>query len=123
MADHITVSVQARFLPEQSDPVDSRYVFGYTITIHNHGDKPTQLISRHWVITDENDSVQEVEGLGVVGKQPVILPGEHYTYSSGAILSTETGTMTGTYQMKTDDGSTFEAQIPTFALIPPNKLH
>lgn len=123
MTDDIQIAVQAHYLPEQSDPNSDRYVFGYTITIGNHGDAPAQLIGRHWFITDQNDAVQEVEGLGVVGKQPVIQPGEHYTYSSGAILATETGTMTGTYQMKADDGSMFEAQIPTFALLPPNKLN
>lgn len=123
MTEDIVVTVQSQYLTEQSEPESHRYVFAYTITIRNEGDETAQLISRHWIITDENNAVQEVKGLGVVGQQPVIEPGEQYTYSSGAILATTTGTMVGTYQMKAADGVMFEAQIPTFALIPPHKLH
>ncbi len=123
MNDQIKVTARSEFLPQQSIPDEDRYVFSYTITIANQGDSPAQLISRHWIITDESGAVQEVKGLGVLGQQPVINPGEKYTYSSGAVLNTATGTMTGRYQMKTDNEEMFEADIPTFALIPPHKLH
>ena len=82
-----------------------------------------QLISRHWIITDANSDVQEVRGVGVVGEQPQLAPGEEYTYSSGVILPTDTGTMTGSYQMRSALGEEFDAPIPKFTLIPPHKLH
>lgn len=123
MDSPIIVSARSEFLPDQSEPARGRFVFSYTITIANQGTTPAQLISRHWIITDESGAVQEVKGLGVIGQQPIISPGEKYTYSSGAVLDTATGTMTGSYQMKTNDNQMFEASIPTFALIPPHKLH
>ena len=123
MTDSILVKVQTQYLDAQSQPSQQRYVFAYTITITNHSEQNAQLISRHWVITDSAQQVQEVKGLGVVGKQPHLKPGESYTYTSGVVLATETGIMTGSYQMQTDDGTQFEAQIPEFALVPPHLLH
>lgn len=123
MNHSINVEVQTHYLAEQSEPVEQRYVFSYTITLSNTGQLPAQLISRHWIITDAEEAVQEVKGLGVIGQQPTIAPGQKYTYSSGVVLATDTGTMTGSYQMQGTDGELFEAAIPTFALIPPNKLH
>lgn len=119
----IAIEVKTRFLEEQSEPQAARYVFGYTITLTNNGPGDVQLISRHWIITDDNGEVQEVQGTGVVGEQPVISPGANYSYSSGVILATETGTMTGTYQMRATDGEQFDAPIPAFALVPPHRLH
>lgn len=123
MQPHIVVTAQSQFLADQSQPETQRYVFSYTITIANEGEVTAQLISRHWIISDEHGQEQEVSGLGVVGQQPVIEPGERYTYTSGAVLNTATGTMSGSYKMKTDDEHFFEATIPTFALIPPHKLN
>ena len=119
----IDIAVKTQYLAEQSAPDDDRFVFSYTITLTNSGSETAQLISRHWVITDGNNAVQEVKGMGVVGQQPVLEPGASYTYSSGVVLPTETGTMTGTYQMRTPAGDTFEAPIPVFALVPPHLLH
>ncbi len=119
----IDIVVKTQYLAEQSVPADDRFVFSYTITLTNHGDESAQLISRHWVITDGNNAVQEVKGSGVVGQQPTLEPGASYTYSSGVVLPTETGTMTGTYQMRTNSGITFDAPIPVFALVPPHLLH
>lgn len=104
-------------------PLERRFVYSYTITIANQSDVPAQLISRHWRITDANEKLQEVQGLGVVGEQPHLKPGESYTYTSGVILETETGIMEGTYHMRAEDGALFDAPIPTFALVPPHALH
>jgi ApaG protein len=119
----IVVNVKTKYLREQSQPADNRYVFAYTITITNNGDSNAQLVSRRWLITDSDQQVQEVEGLGVVGKQPHLAPGASYTYTSGVVLATETGTMSGSYQMQDDEGEQFEANIPEFALVPPHLLH
>ena len=119
----IRVSVDARYLPEQSDAAESRYVFAYTITISNHGQEAAKLISRHWYITAAADHVQEVQGLGVIGEQPLIAPGNSYTYTSGAVLQTETGSMQGSYQFVDDNGESFDADIALFTLIPPRALH
>jgi Uncharacterized protein affecting Mg2+/Co2+ transport len=119
----IDIVVKTQYLAEQSVPADDRFVFSYTITLTNRGGESAQLISRHWVITDGNNAVQEVKGTGVVGQQPTLEPGASYTYSSGVVLATETGTMTGTYQMRTTSGTTFDAPIPAFALVPPHLLH
>jgi len=94
------VGVSTRYIEGQSAPDEQRYVFAYTITLTNQSKSPTQLIGRHWVITDANDEVQEVKGVGVVGQQPVLKPGESYTYTSGVVIATDTGTMTGSYQMR-----------------------
>lgn len=112
-----------QYIPEQSDPDNQRYVFAYTITITNTGSLPAQLVSRHWIITDGNNEVQEVRGLGVIGKQPLLQPGESYQYTSGSALATPIGTMKGTYQMVGEDGTQFEATIPEFVLASPRALH
>ena len=119
----IEIKPVPQFIPEQSDPDDSRYVFAYTITIRNLGELPAQLIARHWIITDANNEVQEVRGLGVVGHQPLLKPGEHFEYSSGCSLATPVGTMKGSYQMVGEDGTRFEAEIPEFVLAIPRVLH
>lgn len=119
----IQVAVKPQYLADQSAPETGRYVFGYTVTIRNQGTAPAQLISRHWIVTDANNGVQEVQGEGVVGQQPMLQPGEEYLYRSGVVLATETGTMTGTYQMRTPDGQEFDAVIPEFALVPAHRLH
>lgn len=119
----IIVDVKPRFIETQSLPEVHRYVYTYTITIANRGDEPAKLISRHWRITDANEKLQEVQGIGVVGEQPHLKPGESYTYTSGVILETETGIMEGTYQMQTDEGVMFDAIIPAFALVPPHAVH
>jgi len=118
-----SVSALPRFLPEQSDPDEDRYVFAYTITIRNTGEVTAKLISRHWIITDANGHVEEVRGPGVVGEQPVLRPGEAYQYSSGCPLETPVGTMHGSYQCEAEDGTKFEADIPEFVLSMPRRLH
>ena len=119
----IEVWVQTRFLPEQSTPEDARFVFAYTIRIHNSGAVPARLISRHWLITDDNGKVQEVRGEGVVGEQPWLRPGDDFEYTSGAVLETALGTMEGSYQMLADDGTHFDATIAPFTLSVPRTLH
>ncbi|HEX2649688.1 MAG TPA: Co2+/Mg2+ efflux protein ApaG [Burkholderiales bacterium] len=119
----VTVSAAVRYLSEQSDEKTGRYVFAYTINIRNTGDATAQLISRHWVITDSQGLVQEVRGLGVVGNQPVLKPGESHEYTSGTAIATPVGTMKGSYQMIADDGTRFEAEIPEFTLSVPRVLH
>ncbi len=119
----IEVSPMPQFIPEQSDPENDRYIFAYTITIRNIGEVPAQLVSRHWIITDGNNEIQEVRGLGVVGKQPLLQPGESFQYTSGSSLTTPIGTMKGSYQMVAEDGTHFEAEIPEFVLATPRALH
>lgn len=119
----ISVSVDTAYLAEQSDPAADRYVFAYTITIANTGTVAAQLISRHWIITDAENVVQEVKGLGVVGEQPLLNPGEHFEYTSGTALATPVGTMHGTYQMVAEDGNKFDAEIAVFTLAMPRVLH
>lgn len=117
------VSVVSRYLDEQSEPDRSHYVFAYTVTIRNTGSVPAQLISRHWVITNAVNQVQEVKGLGVVGQQPLLRPGEQFEYTSGATLTTPNGTMYGEYFCVAEDGTRFEVPIPEFALSLPRTLH
>ncbi|MEJ2417788.1 MAG: Co2+/Mg2+ efflux protein ApaG [Exilibacterium sp.] len=119
----IEISVASRYLDTQSNPASKRFVYAYTITIKNRGSEAAQLISRQWIITDAKNDRQEVLGMGVVGEQPRLEPGEEYTYTSGVIIETETGTMEGRYQMRTDDDRVFEAPVPTFALVPPYAIH
>jgi ApaG protein len=119
----ITVVPKASYVDDQSDPSKSQYVFAYTITISNTGTIPAQLISRHWIITDANGKVVEVKGLGVVGEQPLLKPGESFEYTSGTHLETSVGTMHGTYQMVAEDGRQFDAPIPSFTLSVPRILH
>jgi len=119
----IEVLPVAQFIPEQSDPEENRYLFAYSITIKNIGEVAAQLVSRHWIITDAHGEEQEVRGLGVVGKQPLLQPGESFQYTSGSALATPVGTMKGTYQMVAEDGTHFEAEIPEFTLAMPRVLH
>lgn len=119
----ITVEPVVQYLEDQSDEAAHRYVFAYRMTIRNTGSEPAQLISRHWVITDANGKVQEVRGLGVIGEQPRLAPGERYQYTSGTEIATPVGTMRGSYQMVADDGTRFDANIPEFTLSVPRVLH
>ena len=119
----VDVSAASQYLADQSDEAAGRYVFAYTITLRNTGNVSAQLISRHWIITDAQGLVQEVRGLGVVGAQPLLEPGQSFEYTSGAAIATSVGTMKGTYQMLAADGTRFEAPIPEFTLSVPRVLH
>jgi len=119
----ITVEVRSEYLPDQSNPEAESYTFAYHITIRNSGSVAAQLISRHWIITDAEGQVQEVRGLGVVGDQPLLQPGQSYEYSSGSTMATPVGTMKGSYQMTAEDGTRFDAEIPEFVLSMPRVLH
>ena len=119
----IEVNAATQYLAEQSDEAAGRFVFAYTITLRNTGSVAAQLISRHWIITDAQGLVQEVRGMGVVGAQPLLQPGQSYQYTSGASIATAVGTMRGSYQMLAQDGTRFEAPIPEFTLSVPRVLH
>lgn len=119
----IIIRVKTDYLAAQSRPQQQRFAFAYTITIENHGDQGAQLLSRHWIITDAHNAVQEVEGTGVIGEQPRIAAGASYRYTSGALLATEAGTMEGSYTMQTDKGEIFTAPIPIFMLGSVRALH
>lgn len=119
----ISINVDTAYLAEQSDPSADRYVFAYTVTISNAGTVSAQLISRHWIITDAENVTQEVKGLGVIGEQPLLRPGESFEYTSGTAMATPVGTMRGTYQMVAEDGNKFDAEIPVFTLSMPRVLH
>lgn len=119
----ISIEVATDYVGDQSEPDVDRYVFAYTITIENLGDTPAKLISRHWVITDANGKVQEVNGDGVVGEQPHLNPGDKFRYSSGAVLETPVGAMQGSYRMEAENGASFDAPIPPFTLAVPGLLH
>ena len=123
MDEKISVMVQSEFRPEHSDPAQGRYAFAYHINIANRGGEPAQLISRHWIITDARGKTQEVRGLGVIGAQPLLRPGESFEYTSGTSITTPVGTMRGRYQMVGEDGARFEAEIPEFTLSVPRVLH
>jgi ApaG protein len=124
-----TCEVEPQYLAEQSSPDEDVYAFAYTITITNTGEMPAQLISRHWIIDDASGQTEEVKGLGVVGKQPLLRPGESFQYTSGTRLRTPQGSMRGSYFCVAEDGERFEALIPEFALLadagdaPPRVLH
>jgi ApaG protein len=120
---HITVTAKVAFVPEQSDVDQNRYVFAYTMTITNTGTAAARLVSRHWIITDSDNKVQEVKGEGVIGEQPYLRPSETFEYTSGAAIATPVGTMRGSYQMVGDDGVQFDAPIPEFTLSMPRVLH
>lgn len=122
-AANININVITEYIEEQSNPDSSRYVFAYTITISNNSNETAQLIDRHWIITDSNGKIQEVKGDGVVGEQPTIEPGKHYSYQSGAIIETPVGSMQGSYGMKNNDGERFDAPISRFSLSIPRTLH
>ena len=119
MTRGIRIRAEPQYDPTRSNPAESLWFYVYTITIHNEGTETVQLISRHWVITDEEDRVEEVRGPGVVGEQPVLPPGESFSYTSGCPLKTSTGFMHGTYQMTTRDGEKFDAEIAPFTLSEP----
>ena len=122
-AYEFTVTVKTQYLAEQSDPDRFEYAFAYAITIRNTGQIAAQLISRHWIITDASNHAEEVSGLGVVGHQPFLRPGEQFEYTSGASLKTPHGSMTGTYFCVAEDGHRFETSIPEFVLSQPRTLH
>ena len=119
----IDIHPVAQFIPDQSDPDENRYLFAYTITITSVGSTASRAPAMQARKTDGNNEQQEVRGLGVVGKQPLLKPGESFQYSSGSSLSTPVGTMKGTYQMVAEDGTHFNAEIPEFALAMPRVLH
>lgn len=114
---HFECVVSPHYLPEHSDPAQDRYAFAYTVTIVNRGQVPAQLIARHWMIVDGRGHTEEVKGLGVVGQQPLLKPGEAFEYTSGAVIRTPLGSMRGSYFCVAEDGERFEADIPAFALI------
>lgn len=119
----ITVSVTPQYLPEQSEPSEEQFLFAYTVRITNNGEHSAQVISRHWIITDADQKVQEVRGLGVVGQQPLLAPGETFEYTSGCPLPTPFGTMRGTFHCVGDNGIPFEVPIQEFVLAMPRTLH
>jgi ApaG protein len=119
----ITVQVSQRYLPEQSAPLQNRYAFAYTVRITNVGNKAAQLQNRHWLITDANGKTEEVRGPGVVGEQPNLMPGGSFEYTSGAVIATSVGRMRGSYQMVSQDGHVFDAEIQAFTLSIPRTLH
>ena len=116
----VRVEVQPEYLPDQSAPEQELYTFAYTITITNTGDVPAQLISRHWLITDAGGTTEEVKGLGVVGQQPLLKPGESFQYTSGCRLRTASGTMRGSYFFVAEDGERFDVAIQPFDLVEPS---
>ncbi len=116
ITNDIGVSVEPFYLDQESEPEEGHYVWGYQVQIENNGSDTVQLQRRHWVITDGNGKIHEVEGEGVVGEQPVLQPGEAFEYTSGAPLTTSSGFMTGRYKMKVKDGGLFDVEIPAFSL-------
>ena len=119
----IRIEIETHYIESQSEPESNRYVFSYTISIHNNGHLSAKLLTRHWIITDANGKVQEVRGEGVVGEQPELAPGESYQYTSGTLIETSVGTMGGSYQMVDETGEPFDAEIPEFVLSVPRTLH
>ncbi len=119
----LKVEVESQFVPEQSDPGKQAYMFAYTVRITNNGQRPAQVISRHWIIVDGNNKSHEVKGLGVVGQQPLLAPGETFEYSSGCPLNTPVGSMKGSYLAVGDDGEPFRVPIEEFVLAMPRMLH
>ena len=119
----LQVSVKVQYLVQEYNPDNRQFAFAYTITIRNIGQLPSQLIARHWLITDGEGDVQEVKGLGVVGQQPLLRPGEQFEYTSWATLPTPMGTMRGEFFCVTDDAQFFQTPIPEFALVMPRTLH
>ena len=123
ITEGIRVTVQPTFWPERSSPESGQFAFAYAVQIANVGNAPAQLKSRHWIITDANGLVQDVQGEGVVGAQPVLHPGEEFEYTSWCIIATPGGSMRGTYQMVTQDGDRFDAEIAPFRLALPQLLN
>ena len=120
---HLTIHVETAFVDEQSAPAQNHFVFAYTITIRNLGTEAAKLMRRHWVLTDGDGKEQEIIGDGVMGEQPLIEPGQSFTYTSSAVLSTPVGSMEGRYHMETQDGRSFSAEIPAFRLADPALVH
>jgi ApaG protein len=118
---HITISVDPVYLEDQSSPTDNHYVWAYRVRIENHGDHTVQLLRRHWKITDAMGRIQEVQGAGVVGEQPVLQPGDTYEYTSGTPLPTPSGIMVGSYQMESEGGERFDVDVPAFSLDSPHE--
>ena len=123
VTNNVRVEVESQYSPERSQPFQSRWFFHYTVRITNEGDETVQLLTRHWIISDAAGQTDEVKGEGVVGEQPVLRPGESFQYTSGCPLKTSTGVMRGTYQMVTEDGDHFDAEIAPFALHEPYTVH
>ena len=119
----LTVVVEPRFVPEQSNPAKHQFVFSYTVRITNTGENAAQLIARHWIIVDGDQAQQDVRGLGVVGQQPLLAPGETFEYTSGCPLTTPVGTMRGSYHCVGENGIPFDAEIAEFVLAMPRTLH
>ncbi|HEY2747755.1 MAG TPA: Co2+/Mg2+ efflux protein ApaG [Polyangia bacterium] len=119
----IRVTVRSQYLPERSSPKGGQYAFAYTVRIANEGGEIAQLRTRHWVITDGDGKIQEVRGDGVVGEKPILKPGQAFEYTSWCMLATPHGSMHGTYQMFTEDGAQFDAQIAPFSLALPYSLN
>jgi len=123
LTDGIRVTVQSKYLPEQSVPRMGRYVWAYTIRIENEGARAAKLLTRHWIITDANGAIEEVRGPGVVGEQPHLTSGQTFQYTSGCVLKTARGTMRGSYQMVRDDGGELDVEVAAFALELPQFLN
>ena len=121
--NELSVTVSPRYLPEQSDPDQGRYFFAYTVRILNASEQPVQIISRHWIITEGTQAVHEVRGLGIVGEQPLLEPGQVFEYTSACPLTTPVGSMRGFYHCVGEDGIPFDATIPEFVLAVPRTLH
>ena len=119
----IKVDVKSQHLAKQSRPQNNQYTFAYTITIHNTGTIAAKLLTRHWIITNGDGKEQEVRGVGVIGEQPYLQPGERYQYTSGVVLETPVGSMHGSYHMVADDDHEFDADVPMFSLSCPQALH
>ncbi len=119
----LSVAVEPHFVADQSNPAKQQFVFAYKVRITNIGERPAQVISRHWIITDGDQAEQEVRGLGVVGQQPLLAPGETFEYTSGCPLKTPVGTMRGSYHCVGENGVPFEVDIPEFVLAMPRTLH
>lgn len=119
----INIRVETKYIEEQSDEINHRFVFAYTVTIANNGSTEAQLLNRYWLITDANGKKIEVQGPGVVGEQPMIKAGAHYTYTSGCIIETPVGTMEGYYEMMDPAKNKHKASIPVFRLCVPNMVH
>jgi ApaG protein len=123
VTNNVRVEVESQYASEHSQPFDNHWFFHYTVRITNEGEETVQLLSRHWIITDAMDHVEEVRGPGVVGEQPTLAPGESFQYTSGCPLKTSTGVMRGTYQVVTENGEHFDVEIAPFALHEPYTVH
>jgi ApaG protein len=123
VTNNVRVEVESQYAPEHSQPFQNEWFFHYTVRISNEGDETVQLLTRHWLISDATGHTEEVRGEGVVNEQPVLRPGESFQYTSGCPLKTSTGVMRGTYQMVTEDGDRFDAEIAPFALHEPYTVH